>query len=189
MQSNLNIEEEVPQHAIPKIYLVAAVERLYDYCEDARVELEILVADEARIAQGYETLLKISAAEYLGNENWRQKIDSFIEGTDPSIEKAKSNFESKLDNLMHDIAIIKKTLHDNMDPEATTGSLSRSTSLDNTHADNNAAVRSSSPIKIVKPNARKLSNGRSMASSPEDTFNWRAFTSTIRSPPSRSSSP
>ncbi|PVG02896.1 hypothetical protein CPB86DRAFT_779767 [Serendipita vermifera] len=189
VQSNLNIEEEVPQHAIPKIYLVAAVERLYDYCEDARVELEIIIADEARIAQGYETLLKISAAEYLRNESWRQKIDSFIEGTDSSIEKAKSNFESKLDNLMHDIAIIKRTLHESIDQEAATDSLSRSASLDNHLPDTNAAFRPSSPVRIVKPNARKLSNGRSMASSPEDAFNWRAFTSTIRSPPSRSSSP
>jgi hypothetical protein len=191
MQASLNIEEEVPQHTIPKIYLIAAVERLYDYCEDARVELEIIIADEARIAQGYETLLKISAAEYLGKDSWRQKIDSFIQGADSSIEKAKTNFESKLDNLMHDIAIIKRTLHENMDPEAATGILTRNASLDSppTHFDNNTTFTSSSPVKIIKPNARKLSNGRPMASSPEDTFNWRTLTSAMRPSSSRSSSP
>ena len=110
-------------------HFIAAVERLQDYCEDARVELEILVADEARISQGYETLLGISSgsrdsrltadSEAFAADEWHlldQKVDAFINGTLPSMQKAKTLFEAKLDNLMHDIAIIKRAIHNRMHP-------------------------------------------------------------------------
>ncbi|KIM31761.1 hypothetical protein M408DRAFT_327200 [Serendipita vermifera MAFF 305830] len=114
-------------------YLSAAVERLHDYCEDARVELEILVADEARISQGYETLISLSSgasapgsrslnSDEVPSEEWQsldEKIEAFVNGTLPSMEKARTLFEGKLDNLMHDIAIVKRTLHEEMD--ASTG--------------------------------------------------------------------
>jgi hypothetical protein len=110
------------------VYLVAAVERLHDYCEDARVELEILVADEARISQGYETLLSIShekrdpasANSDAGiNDDCDlldQKVEAFVNGTLPSMQKARTLFEGKLGNLVHDIAIIKRAVHEEMSP-------------------------------------------------------------------------
>ena len=122
LQSSLKRNEE---NAVES-YLVAAVERLHDYCEDARVELEILVADEARISQGYETLLGLSSGTHTvapvssGSANEAlvddlgEKVDAFVKGTLPSMEKARTLFEGKLDNLMHDIAIVKRAMHEEM---------------------------------------------------------------------------
>lgn len=93
------------------IVLNTAVQRLDDFCEDARVELEILVADEARIANGYEALLSLSSATAPLDEKLLQEIDEFIDGSAASVVKAKSTFERKLDDLEHDISIIKRTLH------------------------------------------------------------------------------
>ena len=93
------------------IILNTAVQRLDDFCEDARVELEILVADEARIANGYEALLSLSPAAAPLDDKCLQEIDEFIDGSAASVVKAKSTFERKLDDLEHDISIIKRTLH------------------------------------------------------------------------------
>lgn len=91
-----------------------AVERLDDYNEDARVELEIRVADEERILAGYETLLSVSGAlsEDMDETELEQEIKAFIDGSDKSVAKAMQQFTRKLDDLQHDIASIKRALHD-----------------------------------------------------------------------------
>jgi hypothetical protein len=62
LRSSLNLmTDEIFTNYVVGSYLVAAIERLDDYCEDARVELEILIADEARISQGYGMLLSLSS--------------------------------------------------------------------------------------------------------------------------------
>lgn len=92
----------------------AAVERLDDYCEDARVELEIRVADEERISRGYQTLLSVKGA--FSNEvdevDMRAKIDALLDGTDPAVRKALTSLQHKLDDLQHDIASVKQAMHD-----------------------------------------------------------------------------
>jgi len=93
------------------VVLSTAVQRLDDFCEDVRVELEILVADEARIANGYEALLSLSPSAAPLDEKLLQEIDEFIAGTAASVVKAKSTFERKLDDLEHDISVVKRTLH------------------------------------------------------------------------------
>ena len=93
------------------VVLNTAVQRLDDFCEDARVELEILVADEARIANGYEALLSLSSITAPLDDKLLQEIDEFIDGSAASVVKAKSTFERKLDDLEHDISVIKRTLH------------------------------------------------------------------------------
>jgi len=102
-----NIRKEV-------VVLNTAVQRLDDFCEDARVELEIVVADEARIANGYEALMSLSSAASPLDEKLLQEMDEFIDGSAGSVVKAKSTFERKLDDLEHDISIIKRTLHAQM---------------------------------------------------------------------------
>jgi hypothetical protein len=96
------------------VVLNTAVQRLDDFCEDARVELEILVADEARIANGYEALLSLSSSAAPLDEKLLREIDEFIDGTAASVVKAKSTFERKVGDLEHDISTIKRTLHAQM---------------------------------------------------------------------------
>ncbi|CAE6385496.1 unnamed protein product [Rhizoctonia solani] len=96
----------------PRSHLLTAVERLYDYNEDARVEIEIRIADEARKAHGFETMLQLSLANDLGD------LRAFIDGTAPDIRRALETAERKRNELEHDIAAIKMSLYA---PEAEAG--------------------------------------------------------------------
>ncbi|KAL7283746.1 hypothetical protein ACG7TL_003183 [Trametes sanguinea] len=96
-----------------------AVDRLGDFNEDARVELEIRIADEERVASGYEALLSIPGAmshsdesENVDTAQMLKDISAFVEGTDRAVAKATQSFGQKLDDLEHDIASIKRTLHE-----------------------------------------------------------------------------
>lgn len=90
------------------------VQRLDDFNEDTRVELEIRNADEQRTAQAFQTLLKVKGA--IPNEeemsDLERKITAFVEGTDKSVSRAMQQFSQKLDDLTHDIASIKAFIHD-----------------------------------------------------------------------------
>lgn len=90
------------------------VQRLDDFNEDTRVELEIRSADEERIIQGFRTLLRVKGTiinekEMVGLE---EKVTAFVEGTDESVSRAMRQFSQKLDDLTHDIASIKAFIHD-----------------------------------------------------------------------------
>ncbi|KAG8829439.1 hypothetical protein FRC17_006567 [Serendipita sp. 399] len=173
--SILSAQAEIP--SLSK-YIDAAVERLNDYCEDARVELEILISDEARISQGYETLLQLRGGDSDGSGSMgaspmkqdalQEKIKVFIDGSEPSISKAISLFEEKLENLQHDIAIIKRVVHEDMmssgDDEAI---LSNSTQLEDDTSNSNE-------------NEEKTSG---------TGLSWRAIASSVLSPSGRASSP
>ncbi|KAI0723788.1 hypothetical protein C8T65DRAFT_564206 [Cerioporus squamosus] len=137
-----------------------AVERLADFNEDARVELEIRIADEERIASGYEALLSIPGAmlhsddaEKMDEAQMVKEVRAFVDGSDPAVAKATHQFAQKLDDLEHDIASIKRTLHE----------LSLSSTAD-----------SLSPSAAAKTTA-----------SPS----WSAWTPSFLNPPTRSTSP
>ncbi|CAE6528486.1 unnamed protein product [Rhizoctonia solani] len=98
----------------PRSPLLTAVERLYDYNEDARVEIEIRIADEARKAHGFETMLQLSLDNNLGD------LRAFVDGSAPDIRKALETAERKRNELEHDIAAIKVSLYA---PEAETGAV------------------------------------------------------------------
>lgn len=93
-----------------------AVGRLEDFCEDARVELEIRVADEARLARGYETVCSVpgALADQWERENLMEGFTAFVEGTSESIVKAQETFKRKLDDLHHDIAALKLAIHESV---------------------------------------------------------------------------
>ncbi|GLB34477.1 hypothetical protein LshimejAT787_0200420 [Lyophyllum shimeji] len=104
--------------------LRTALQRLKDYTEDARVELEIRVADEALAARGFETLLSVPGALALSSPSADQdedtpsrsdierQVEEFVSGTDPGVEKALRNLSRKLDDIQHDIAVLKRAVHD-----------------------------------------------------------------------------
>ncbi|KAI0957902.1 hypothetical protein AcW1_006144 [Taiwanofungus camphoratus] len=91
-----------------------AVERLDDFNEDVRVELEIRITDEARITSGYRTLLSVPGAitDEVDETEMNTQIRAFVDGTDTAVVKATQQFTRKLDDLEHDIASIKRTLHE-----------------------------------------------------------------------------
>ncbi|KAJ7242338.1 hypothetical protein C8J57DRAFT_1084508, partial [Mycena rebaudengoi] len=114
-----------PTSAAPAKELHAAVERLHDYTEDARVELEIRVADEQVLARGFATILQLqpgsppgadgdadvpaadtAAAQQLDADTARQ-IERFVRGADP----VQEGFRRKLEDVEHDIAVVKSVLY------------------------------------------------------------------------------
>ncbi|KAI0748392.1 hypothetical protein C8Q80DRAFT_1102800 [Daedaleopsis nitida] len=101
-----------------------AVERLVDFNEDARVELEIRIADEERVASGYEALLSIPGAMSQSDETDRvdegemmKEVRGFVDGSDRVVARATQQFTQKLDDLEHDIASIKRTLYELTSPD------------------------------------------------------------------------
>jgi hypothetical protein len=99
-----------------KSTLSNVVHRLDDFCEDARVELEIRVADEERIIRGFETMLRVPGALAVANgAEARRELQSFVDGTAPAVTKAHEAFTMKVADLQHDIAQVKRALHE---PEA-----------------------------------------------------------------------
>ncbi len=88
--------------------LQAAAERLNDYTEDARVELEIRIADEALQSQGFETLLSIGEVTM----ELERQVEAFINGEDLAVKKMQKSSEHKLEDIEHDINVIKRALHD-----------------------------------------------------------------------------
>ncbi|KAJ2919876.1 hypothetical protein MD484_g620, partial [Candolleomyces efflorescens] len=180
LKSSITAPTKAQPNVIPKEILEAILERLNDFVEDARVELEIRKSDEAVLCKGYETLLSVpgalegyssalpgSASSSSGgfglglmsppgsasgslsasvssffkplrsappgmfrsqtptNGNGKagmgglgeveDQIQAFIDGTEPSIVKAMEGFRRKLGDAEHDIAALKKAVHQALD--------------------------------------------------------------------------
>ena len=92
--------DDLPSRDIT-IVLKTAVERLDDYNEDTRVELEIRVSDEERIYAGYETLLSIPGAmsEEVDAEQMERDIRAFIDGSDSGVSRALHQLDRKSTRL------------------------------------------------------------------------------------------
>ena len=90
------------------------VQRLDDFNEDTRVELEIRSADEERVTQAFQTLLVVKGAIASEEEmaDLEEKVAAFVEGTDKTVSRATQQFSQKLDDLTHDIASLKAFIHD-----------------------------------------------------------------------------
>jgi hypothetical protein len=101
--------------SVPISALQTIIARLDDFNEDARVELEIRIADEERIARGYATLLAVPGA--IASEAEAQEVEravrAFIEGSgDETVARAQSKFARKRDDLEHDVAALKWAVHE-----------------------------------------------------------------------------
>ena len=124
--------------SIPMDVLHRAVARLDDFTEDVRVELEIKIGDDVLLAKGYEALLRVPGALHpsssqsqtaahsdrtsvedeidtdtsLSYPAVQKQIEAFLNETDPAVRKAKETFARKLGDVQHDIAALKRALHD-----------------------------------------------------------------------------
>ncbi|KAJ7608881.1 hypothetical protein DFH06DRAFT_1376977 [Mycena polygramma] len=108
--------------------LRSAVERLHDYTEDARVELEIRVADGRVLARGWETIVGLPASAHGGedshlhtHENGRdgvgeredaeKDVQRQVEECVARDEAAQAAFQQKLEDVEHDIAVVKRAVY------------------------------------------------------------------------------
>ena len=94
--------------------LGAAIQRLDDFNEDARVEVEIRITDEELTARGYQTLLSVPGAISASSNQIEveHRIRTFVDGTERTVAKITEQLHRKLDDLQHDVASVRKFLHD-----------------------------------------------------------------------------
>jgi len=173
---------------IPVDILEAALGRLNDYTEDARVELEIRVSDEALLAKGYEALLCVPGAmaastsvredESKADEPTRleveTQIEEFVSGNDSAVRKARETFTRKLEDVQHDIASLKRAIYD---PDSLLPPSSALSSSSSSHFQNLSPSASTSTLNLTTPSKSDTANGGG------------SWTSWIRGSPSRPSSP
>ncbi|KAG8978766.1 hypothetical protein FRB90_008364, partial [Tulasnella sp. 427] len=91
------------------------LDRISDFLEDCRVELEIRAADEARQAKGFETILVLPPSPSPSSTSFAQvedRIRRFVDGTDPAVAKAVESFDRKVGELEHDVALLKRAMYD-----------------------------------------------------------------------------
>ncbi|KAG1905755.1 uncharacterized protein F5891DRAFT_942848 [Suillus fuscotomentosus] len=102
-----------PSHS-PQSFLRTALERISDYTEDARVELEIRITDEALAIRGFETLLTIPGALSLSSDSNMdlEEMRAFVDGRDEGVRRARDRLEEKLVDVQHDVAVVKRAVHD-----------------------------------------------------------------------------
>ena len=120
----------------PKI-LQAALQRLIDYNEDARVELEICAADEELVVRGYKTLLPLPGRYFHQlNRRWgsaannqiehpvspsmmevEAQIKAFAFGEEPSVQKAYQSLTQKLADIEHDISLLFRARRNPPNPD------------------------------------------------------------------------
>jgi hypothetical protein len=99
--------------------LRAATQHLDDFNEDARVELEIRITDEELTTRGYQTLLNVPGAvsNYADHLELENHIRAFVGGTEKTVAKTIDQLRRKLDDLQHDLALVKRYLHELPDLE------------------------------------------------------------------------
>ncbi|OCB84200.1 hypothetical protein A7U60_g8876 [Sanghuangporus baumii] len=116
----------------PNIFNIA-IERLSDYCEDARVELEIRISDEERVAKGFQTLLSVPGAfsDEVNEQEVLRQIEAFLDGSDPAVQRSQEILKRKLDDLEHDIASIKYAMHSSASPMLASEDLQEPTKVQN----------------------------------------------------------
>ena len=94
-------------------HLETALARIDDYAEDARVELEIRVADEELTLRGFEMVLSVPGA--LADADERAEVEAsaraFVDGTDEGVARALDKFGKKLEDVQHDVAVVKRAVH------------------------------------------------------------------------------
>ncbi|KAG2032202.1 hypothetical protein BDR03DRAFT_1015413 [Suillus americanus] len=102
-----------PSHS-PQSLLRTALDRISDYAEDARVELEIRITDEALTIRGFETLLTVPGALSLSSDSNLdlEEMRAFIDGRDEGVRKTSERLEEKLGDVQHDVAVVKRAVHD-----------------------------------------------------------------------------
>lgn len=102
-----------PSHS-PQSFLRIALERISDYTEDARVELEIRITDETLAIRGFETLLTVPGALSLSSDSNLdlEEMRAFVDGRDEGVKRARDRLEEKLADVQHDVAVVKRAVHD-----------------------------------------------------------------------------
>ena len=155
--------------SLPTSALQTIFARLDEYNEDVRVELEIRISDEERIARGYSTLLSVPGA--ITSEAEAQDVEravrGFVDGSDAAVARALSQFSRKRDDLEHDIAALKLAVHEVPQPQLQPESQSQSQSQSRPTTPASGLAANASWTSLA---AGLFTGGSSRPASPSPTF-------------------
>ena len=145
-----------PSASLPTSALQTILSRLDDFNEDARVELEIRIADEERISRGYATLLAVPGAIASAEEaqDVERAVHAFVDGSDEGVARAQNQFARKRDDLEHDIAALKRAVHELSQPQSQPAGASPSST---------SSSRPTTPAVAPAPAATNASSWTSLA--------------------------
>ncbi|KAG5722257.1 hypothetical protein E4T56_gene9999 [Termitomyces sp. T112] len=187
---------------VPAEALRTAVQRLNDYTEDARVELEIQIADEEIVGRGFEMMLCVPGAlamptphtrlsseqeheqDMMMHSDIEKQVEAFVSGTDTSVNKAVQSLSHKLEDIEHDIAALKRAVHDVNDTSSPPSPITST----NTHKGGSGGWTSWIPGSPIPSPSASLSNLPFPISvpglGPTPTFRSAIFSPRLRHSPS-----
>lgn len=133
--------------------LLNVVLRLDDYCEDARVELEIHVADLERVRRGVETIHNFASPAGISTSS--EDLDPVF---DALAVDAFETFQTKLSDLEHDIVQVKAALYNPASPVVTTIDTPRQTAwpFSSSSSDSSPYATPSFGTVITTPKPRRV---------------------------------
>jgi len=179
--------------------LVSILDSIHEVIEDARVDVEIAVADEERVYRGFEALLGAGAGSgaVQGKEVMRD-VREYVEEKRQSEGYVK--LSKRVEDIEHDLALLKRSVHevegmevDNGAGEENTGKRKHSVSVWQTlklrtvtptvTRVSASPVESSSPVDVDLDAHRRTSLLSSMGSSVGSV--GRSFSATVIGTPKR----
>lgn len=101
------LESMLGSPASQQLHMV--LDRLDDYNEDARVEMEIGIADEAKVAQGLMAIVSLSSSNM--EPSFENDAEVFLSVDNPQFDSLTNTIRQKIDDVKHDIGVLQEQLH------------------------------------------------------------------------------
>lgn len=110
----------------PPPVLATLLDGIYDVLEDARVEVEIAVADDERVMEGYEAMWRVGQggsrnSSFFNEHSKRDEVERFVKGDGAKATKLREQLERKVADLEHDLALIKRAIHEDQGMDGADG--------------------------------------------------------------------
>ncbi|ORY35668.1 hypothetical protein BCR39DRAFT_511403 [Naematelia encephala] len=156
----MNISLKSPEANSDPI-LLSLLDAIHEVIEDARVDVEIAVADEERVFRGFEALLGVGSSGAVQGKQVVQDAREYLE--DRTEHGPYPKLESKVADVERDLAIIKRTLH-----ETTEGmEMDKDKESGNDRTNKRGSIWTSVKLSTVStPTTRSLVNSSSPPESP-----------------------
>ncbi|WWC72452.1 uncharacterized protein I206_106414 [Kwoniella pini CBS 10737] len=90
--------------------LLAILDELHEVIEDARVDVEIALADHERVYRGFEALLNVGKKKQSKKEEIMNEIKEYVKSKKESLSWEK--LKIRIENIEFDLMLIKRSIHE-----------------------------------------------------------------------------
>nr|XP_019000654.1 uncharacterized protein I203_06699 [Kwoniella mangroviensis CBS 8507]OCF64115.1 hypothetical protein I203_06699 [Kwoniella mangroviensis CBS 8507] len=92
--------------------LTSILDGLHEVIEDARVDVEIALADHERVYRGFEALLNVGKTKKnQSKENIMNEVKEYISAKDESKDEGYKRLKVRIENIESDLTEIKRVIH------------------------------------------------------------------------------